>query len=259
MVPCSRGLKEVYMEGLIKKAGIFLLSAALFLLLSACSAGRESGNISETGQQDTAPETETPQEQEKSTQEQEAEAASETEPHETGSGVLVVYFSRTGEQYTVGVIDKGNTAIVAGMITDRTGADSFEILPEEDYYPYTYDELTEVAKKEQREKARPAYAGEVPDLSKYDTIFIGSPVWWGDWPMICYTFFEENADVLEGKTLIPFSTHEGSGLSGFDKKLSSVCKNSTVGEGLAIRGNDAQNRQDSVRNEVNDWLSGLGY
>lgn len=77
--------------------------------------------------------------------------------------------------------------------------------------------------------------------------------------MICYTFFEENADALAGKTLIPFSTHEGSGLSGFDKKLSSACPNSTVGEGLAIRGDDAQNNQDSVRSKVNDWLSGLGY
>ena len=77
--------------------------------------------------------------------------------------------------------------------------------------------------------------------------------------MICYTFFENNAEALAGKTLLPFSTHEGSGLSGFDRKLSSACPNSTVGEGLAIRGNDAQNNQDRVRSIVNDWLSGLGY
>ena len=89
---------------------------------------------------------------------------------------LVVYFSRTGEQYNVGVIDKGNTAIVADMIAEQTGADVFEILPQEDYYPYTYDELTDVAKKELNENARPAYAGEVPDLSQYSTIFIGERV-----------------------------------------------------------------------------------
>ena len=177
----------------------------------------------------------------------------------TAYDTLVVYFSRTGEQYNVGVIDKGNTAIVADMIASQTGADVFEILPQEDYYPYTYDELTDVAKKEQNENARPAYAGEVPDLSQYSTIFIGAPVWWGDWPMIMYTFFEENADGLAGKTLIPFSTHAGSGLSGFDRKLSGVCPNSTVGTGLAIAGTDAQNNQDSVRQNVNDWLSELGY
>ena len=157
------------------------------------------------------------------------------------------------------MIEKGNTAIVADMIIDATGADSFEILPQEDHYPYTYKELTDVAKKEQNENARPAYAGEAPDLSQYDTIFIGAPVWWGDWPMICYTFFENNADALAGKTLIPFSTHEGSGLSGFDRKLSSALPDSTVGEGLAITGSDAQNNREKVNQSVNEWLTELGY
>ena len=75
--------------------------------------------------------------------------------------------------------------------------------------------------------------------------------------MIMYTVFENND--FSGKTLIPFSTHEGSGLSGFDKKLFSSCPDSTVLDGLAIRGNDAQNDQDSVRESVNAWISGLGY
>ena len=134
------------------------------------------------------------------------------------SDVLVVYFSRTGKQYNVGVIEEGNTAIVARMIAAETGADLFEILPTDDHYPLTYNELTDVAKREQRENARPGYTGQVPDLAPYTAIFIGAPVWWGDWPMILYTFFETNGDALAGKTLIPFSTHEGSGLSGFDKK-----------------------------------------
>ncbi len=176
-----------------------------------------------------------------------------------GTKTLVVYFSRTGEQYGVGNIDKGNTAIVAEMIAEKTGADSFEILPKEDYYPYTYDELTDVAKQEQSDNARPEIKGTIPDLSEYDTVFIGAPVWWGDWPMIMYTFFEGNKDALAGKTLIPFSTHAGSGLSGFDSKLSGACPDSTVGTGLAIAGTDAQNDQDSVRESVNSWLSQHGY
>ncbi len=175
------------------------------------------------------------------------------------SDTLVVYFSRTGEQYQVGVIDKGNTAIVAEIIAKKTGADLFEILPVDDHYPMTYNELTDVAKREQNENARPAYAGEVPDLSRYRTIFIGAPVWWGDWPMILYTFFETNADALEGKTLIPFSTHAGSGLSGFDRKLSAMLPNSTVGKGLAVAGTDCQNDPDRVRESVNDWLNELGF
>ena len=177
---------------------------------------------------------------------------------EEKNDVLVIYFSRTGEQYQVGVIDKGNTAIVAEMIAEKTGADLFEIIPETDY-PYTYNELLDVAKKEQREKARPAIKGDLPDLSQYKTIFIGAPVWWNDWPMIMYTFFENNVEELAGKSLVPFSTHGGAGLSGFDKKLQSVCKDSQILTGLAISGKDAQNDQDKVRSTVNNWLSSLDF
>ena len=179
---------------------------------------------------------------------------------ENGDGdtdILVVYFSRTGEQYDVGVIDEGNTAIVAKMIAELTGADTFEILPVDDHYPMTYDELTDVAKREQNDNARPEYAGEVPDLSKYSVVFIGAPVWWGDWPMICYTFFE-NEDLSE-KTLYPFSTHAGSGLSGFDRKLADVVSGSTIGEGFSVLGAVCQNDTDSVKTKVNEWLAGLGY
>ena len=173
------------------------------------------------------------------------------------SDILVIYFSRTGEQYGVGVIEKGNTAIMAEMIAEAMGADTFEILPADDHYPMTYDELTDVAQQELRDNARPEIAGELPDLTQYNTIFIGAPVWWGDWPMIMYTFFE-NSD-LSGKQLIPFSTHAGSGLSGFDKKLAAACPDSDVLEGLAIRGADTQNDPESVRASVAEWLAKLGY
>lgn len=175
----------------------------------------------------------------------------------TGSGTLVVYFSRTGEQYGVGVIDKGNTAIVADIIVEITGADTFEILPAEDHYPTTYKELTEAAKKEQNEQARPAIAGELPDLSGYKTIFIGSPVWWGDFPMLMYTYIESND--FSGKTLVPFSTHAGSGLAGFDEKLESACPGAEIAEGLAIRGSDAQEKPEKVHDSVENWLLELGY
>ena len=208
---------------IVKKSGAFL--AAAMLMASLAAGGAMAENVEEA-----------------------------TEAASSKSDTLVVYFSRTGEQYNVGVIEKGNTAIVAEMIAEQTGADTFEILPEEDYYPYTYDELTDVAKREQNENARPAYAGEVPDLAQYSTVYIGAPVWWGDWPMIMYTFFENNADVLAGKTLFPFSTHAGSGLSGFDKRLAAACPDSTVGKGLAVAGTDAQGSPDKVRSAINEWL-----
>lgn len=175
------------------------------------------------------------------------------EPETTGRDKLVIYFSRTGEQYTVGVIEKGNTSIVAEMIAEIADADLFEVLPVDDHYPMTYNALTDVAKQEQNAKARPEYAGSLPDLSQYDTIFIGAPVWWADWPMIMYTVFENND--FNGKKLVPFSTHEGSGLSGFDRKLAAACPNSEVLKGLAIRGNDCQNQQDAVRQTVEAWLA----
>ena len=227
----------------MQRLALALLSALCVFAFAACGSAEQA----EEAQPAEEPATE------------ETTEATQAEDSAGGDKALVVYFSRTGEQYEVGVIDKGNTAIVAEMIAEATGADSFEILPKEDNYPTTYDELTEVAKQEQSDNARPAFAGEVPDLSQYSTVFIGAPVWWGDWPMIMYTFFEENADALAGKTLIPFSTHAGSGLSGFDSKLAEACPKSTVGEGLAIAGTDAQNDQEGVRNTVNDWLSDLGF
>ena len=223
----------------IHRSIVLLLTLIMALSLAACSS---NGSGTET-----EPENGTVQE----------ETAGNTETADPGTGVLVLYFSRTGEQYNVGVIDKGNTAIVADMIAEATGADEFEVVPADDHYPMTYDELTNVAKQEQSENARPEYQGDLPDLSAYDTIFIGAPVWWGDWPMIMYTVFENND--FTGKKLVPFSTHEGSGLSGFDSKLASVCPGAEVLEGLAIRGSDAQNEQESTKTAVEDWLSGLGF
>ena len=170
---------------------------------------------------------------------------------------LVVYFSRTGEQYSVGVIDKGNTEIVAEMIAEYTGADLYQVLPEEDYYPYTYKELTDVGLQEQRDRARPAIGGELPDFSAYDTIFIGAPVWWGDWPMIMYTLFESVE--LSGKKLVPFSTHGGSGLSGFDRSLAGAYPDCTVLKGFAVAGTDTQKKQDSVQDKVEKWLQEIGF
>ena len=166
---------------------------------------------------------------------------------------LVVYFSRTGEQYGVGVIEKGNTAIVADMIVELTGADSYEILPKSDVYPTTYTELTDVAKEEQNQNARPEIASAVENLDRYDTIYLGYPIWWGDLPMICYTFLESYD--FSGKTIIPFCTHAGSGNAGTQSKIQSAAANADVKEVLAIAGTDAQNAPESVRAAVTEWLN----
>lgn len=165
---------------------------------------------------------------------------------------IVVYFSREGEQYGVGVIEKGNTAIVADMIIEQTGADSFEITPKEDNYPTTYSELTDYAKEEQNNNARPEIASTIENFDSYDTIYLGYPIWWGDLPIICYTFLESYD--FSGKTIIPFCTHAGSGNAGTQSKIQSAVPNAEVKEVLAITGSDAQNNQDSVKSQVIDWL-----
>ncbi|MBR4446200.1 MAG: flavodoxin [Solobacterium sp.] len=172
--------------------------------------------------------------------------------------VLIVYFSRTGEQAGVGTIETGNTAIVAQDIAALTGGDIFELVPEEDNYPLTYDALYEYACQEKEAQARPAYKGNVPDLSAYTTVCIGAPVWHADWPMILYTFFEANKEGLAGKRLVPFCTHAGSRLSGLDSKLAKACPDCRVTEGLAILGEDAQNNPEAVQEAVAKWLKKLG-
>ena len=79
-----------------------------------------------------------------------------------------------GENHSVGVIEKGNTHIIADMIAEETGADMFEIQPVNPY-PDTYDECTDVAKQEQNDNARPEIVGNVDNMEQYDTVFLGYP------------------------------------------------------------------------------------
>ena len=237
----------------MKKTISVLLAAVLLFSLAACGSAAQTQPASQQTQESVAETAALYPTEEASAQE---DAVTDEVSEESGSEILVLFFSRTGEQYNVGVIEKGNTAIVAEMIAEATGADLYEVLPADDHYPTTYKELTDVGLQEQRDGARPAYAGELPDFENYATIFIGAPVWWGDWPMIMYTVFESTP--LSGKTLIPFSTHAGSGLSGFDRSLAAAFPECTIAKGLAIAGTDAQNNPDKVRVTVTSWLSELG-
>ena len=163
---------------------------------------------------------------------------------------LVVFFSRAGENYAVGDIKKGNTHIVAEMIAEETGATLFQIEPQK-AYPEDYTKCTEVAKEEVESKARPAIKGDVA-VEDYDIIFIGYPNWWGDAPMPVYTFIEKHN--WQGKTVIPFCTHEGSGLGDTESKLRKACEGATFRKGLAVRGATAQKSQEQARKAVTGWL-----
>ena len=184
-----------------------------------------------------------------------AQDASTTNQTETAAmstnKTLVVYYSRTGENYAVGNIAEGNTAIVAKMIAARTGADLFEIKTVK-AYAADYDTCIEEAKKELRDDARPEIVGDVADFAKYDTVYVGYPIWWGVPPMCVFTFFEKHD--WTGKTVKPFATHEGSGLGGSVRAIKKALPAATVADGLAIQGQTAQNDRPAAQAAVDRWL-----
>ena len=170
--------------------------------------------------------------------------------------ILVVYFSRTGEEYNVGIITKGNTAIVAEYIAQKTGADTFEIKPATPY-PDEYEACTELAKQELESNVRPALANNIDNLAQYDTIFLGYPIWWSAVPRVVMTFLESND--FSGKKIVPFCTHGGSGLAGTEREIKDACPNAEILSGLAIVGKSAQNDSATVQKDIDALLKELGY
>ena len=169
---------------------------------------------------------------------------------------IVVYFSHTGENYSVGNITVGNTAKVAKELAAQTGADTWEI-KEVDAYPVAYTPCIERAKKELRDKARPAIQDEVPDLTQYDEVYLGYPNWWGEAPMVIYTFMDKAK--TEGKTFYPFCTHEGSGLGSTARSLAKAYPKAKIElKGLSLYGHVAQKEPAEVKSAVEAWLKKLG-
>ncbi len=181
--------------------------------------------------------------------------AKDTTAVSAGKGkVLVVFFSHPGDNYAVGNIKVGNTKKIADLIVGKTGAEAFEVVAEKSY-DMAYTPLTELAKQEQQDGELPAFKGEVENIGQYDTVFIGGPIWWGTYPQVLFTFFSEYD--LNGKTLIPFSTHEGSGLGRCAEDLKKAYPRATVLRGLAVRGTDAQ--AGKADKKVEQWLKELGF
>ena len=158
---------------------------------------------------------------------------------------LIIYFSRTGENYNVGYIDKGNTEIVAEYVQELTGADMFKVEP---LVPYAdnYNICIEEAKKR---VGNAPIKEKLSDISAYDTVYVMSPIYWG-------TYAPEVETALEGldfagKTVRVISTHEGSGLGSMVSDVKKMCKGANVDtNGLAIKGTQAK----SSKNRVAGWI-----
>jgi flavodoxin len=171
----------------------------------------------------------------------------------TNKKCLIAYFSRKGQNYSSGgIVDLkvGNTEVVANMIQKKTGGDLFHI-ESVTAYPKDYTEATEVAKNELRAKTRPKLTRHVENMGAYEVIFLGYPNWWGTMPMPVYTFLESYD--FSGKTIVPFCTHEGSGMGHSEKDIAKACPKSTVLEGLAIHGTSAS----SAEAKVSSWIDEL--
>lgn len=160
--------------------------------------------------------------------------------------LAVVFFSHAGQNYSNGkIVDlkTGNTAVVAQKIATLTGADTFEIRTTQTY-PFIYKECTDVAQTELRANSRPQLA-EAIDVSGYDAIILGYPNWWGTMPMAVFTFLEGRE--LFGKTILPFCTHEGSGMGRSEADIRRLCPDCDVRAGLAIHGSSVSAADAAVK------------
>lgn len=155
--------------------------------------------------------------------------------------VLVVYFSETG-----------NTQKFAKLISDEVGGDFRRI---ETVKPYpTGQELFDYTKNERDEDARPELKDLEVNMDDYDVVFVGYPIWWYTLPMPIYTFFDKYD--FDGKIIVPFNTHEGSGDGETYSTIKNWEKNAKVLDGLAIRGGDIKSDQTA---RIRNWLKGLDF
>lgn len=159
---------------------------------------------------------------------------------------IVIYFSRAGENYAVGTIEKGNTEVLAEYIRDITGADLFKVEP---MYPYSnvYAECVKEAEERIHTHNAPILKS-IPDLSSYNVVYIGSPIYCGSMPEEMVTALKDID--FTGKVIRPFTTHEGSGLGRVPDQLKQICKNAKVTDGLAVRGSNVY----QAKNLVEDWV-----
>ena len=166
-----------------------------------------------------------------------------------GKKSMVIYFSRADENYVGGslrYIDKGNTEVIAEYVRDIAGADMFKVEPLEPY-AVDYRECLEEAKERTRSHNAPI-KDKVPDISSYEVIYVGSPVYLGGMPEELFTALK-GLD-YKGKIIRPFVTHEGSGISGVPMQLKKLCEGATITPGIAIRGATVN----SAKEQVEEWI-----
>jgi flavodoxin len=154
---------------------------------------------------------------------------------------LVVYFSHSG-----------NTKVIAEYIKDEVNSDIHRVLTE---YKYSnnYQTCLMESRKDNKENARPKLVEDFKNIKDYDVIFIGYPIWWGTMPMAMFTFLESKD--LKDKVIIPFCTHEGSGLGKSESDIKNLCPDSKIINGLEIRGKEVKN----VKEDIINWIKKINF
>lgn len=167
------------------------------------------------------------------------------------SDKLIAFYSRAGENYVNGMIKTltvGNTEVVAGIIAELTGADSFKIEQVQSYSD-DYNECIAQAQSDQKREARPELKSYPDSIDAYDTIYLGFPNYWSTMPMAVFTFLEHFD--FTGKTIKPFCTHEGSGMGSSVSDIKKLCPSAKVDKGLAIHGGSVQ----GARKDIEKWIN----
>ena len=221
----------------MKRMIFSLVTGLLLLSLAACgntpapqstqpSEESSSGNVDTSTQEITG---------EESSEIQESSAAN---PETT---VLVAYFSCTG-----------NTEAVAQTAAELLEAELYEITPEDPYTEedFAYNSSTRVAEEQHDPNARPAISDNVEDMSRYDIVLVGYPLWWGQAPRIINTLLESYD--FSGKTVIPFCTSSSGGIEDSEAELQALYEDSIqFGEGARFPAGAEQD-------EISAWLSEVG-
>ncbi len=205
-----------------KKAFSFLVICALLFSLVACGNSNSTEDIgseqNNTGSEETQTETELTETEEVAT------------PETDGNSQLVVYFSNTG-----------NTESAAQVIAEQTGADLAEIERAEEY-----GDLQEEAEEEILNGEHPEILIDVEDISQYQTIYVGYPIWFDEAPAMIATFLAEN-DFTE-KTIVPFCTSAGDTIENSLHIFEELTTDAEILEGLTV--------EDEA--DIEPWLESLG-
>lgn len=164
-----------------------------------------------------------------------------------GKKSIIVFFSKPGINYE-GYRKVGNTEVVARDIQKLTGSDIYQVVPKKPYSMTSYAAVEKRATAEQKNNARPAIKNPIPSMKKYKTVFVASPVWYSELPMVMRTFMDKTD--LNGKTIIPVVTDSGSGFASIPDQLKKQYPKANVIDGFNIQGADVKNAQPKVKKFV---------